>query len=63
MNDRTAEKHELLSENELRERNNALRLLFQEWLADESGYDEATWPVVKRLIEENALSSRSPFCD
>jgi hypothetical protein len=40
----------------------ALRLL-EEWVADESGSDEATWPVVKRVIEENRLSYRQRFDD
>ena len=40
----------------------AIRLL-AEWMADESGYDEKTWPKVKRAIEENRLSSRSRFND
>jgi excisionase family DNA binding protein len=40
----------------------ALRLL-EEWMADESGYDEQTWPVVKRVIEENRLSHRKAFDD
>lgn len=38
----------------------AIRLL-QTWLADESGYDEKTWELVKNLIEKNRLSNRSKF--
>jgi len=38
----------------------AIRLL-QEWMADESGYDEEVWPVVKKAIEENRPSYRSRF--
>ncbi|HEY1012223.1 MAG TPA: hypothetical protein VGE07_05910 [Herpetosiphonaceae bacterium] len=30
----------------------------ERWLADDSGYDEATWPLVERLIAENRLSER-----
>lgn len=37
--------------------------LLRGWLADESGYDEETWPVVKRAIEENRLSYRKRFRD
>ena len=40
----------------------ALRLL-AEWLADETGYDEQVWPIVKRAIEENRLSARKRFSD
>ncbi len=32
-----------------------------EWLTDESGYDEETWPKVKAALEEDRLSSRSLF--
>ncbi len=38
----------------------AIRLL-RDWMADESGYDEATWPLVKRTIEANRLSARPRF--
>lgn len=34
----------------------ALELL-QEWLSDESGYDEATWPRLKQALEENRSSA------
>ena len=46
-----------------RQRNEAARRLLQEWLADESGYDEEVWPQVKQLIEENRLSPRKRFSD
>ena len=46
-----------------RQKNEAARRLLQEWLADESGYDEEVWPKVKRLIEDNRLSPRKRFCD
>jgi hypothetical protein len=55
---------ELLNYQEsLPERNEALMLLLHEWLEDESGYEEATWPIIKQLIEENALSNRRRFSD
>lgn len=38
----------------------AIRLL-DEWLADESGYDEQAWPIVKQAIEDNRLSYRKRF--
>jgi len=46
-----------------RQKNEAARRLLQEWLADESGYDEEVWPKVKQLIEDNRLSPRRRFCD
>jgi hypothetical protein len=46
-----------------RQKNEAARRLLQEWLADESGYDEEIWPKVKQLIEDNRLSPRKRFCD
>ena len=35
--------------------------LIAEWLADESGYDEKNWSIVKKAIEENRLSYRRRF--
>jgi len=46
-----------------RHKNEAARRLLQEWLADDSGYDEEVWSEVKQLIEENRLSPRKRFCD
>jgi len=40
----------------------AIRLL-QAWLADESGYDEKAWELLKKTIEENRLSNRKRFDD
>jgi hypothetical protein len=37
--------------------------LLEEWLADESGYDEQVWDSVKKSIEENRLSERRKFDD
>jgi hypothetical protein len=40
-----------LSEQEVqRQKNEAARRLLQEWLADDSGYDEDVWPEVKQLL-------------
>jgi hypothetical protein len=44
-----------------KEKNEAVIRLLDEWLADESGYDEQTWPALKAGIEENRLSSRRRF--
>jgi hypothetical protein len=46
-----------------RQTNEAARRLLQEWLTDDSGYDEEVWPKVKLIIEENRLSPRKRFCD
>ncbi len=27
--------------------------LLDEWMADESGYDEETWPLIKERLQEN----------
>lgn len=40
------------------QKNNAAIRLLQEWLSDESGYDEEYWPFIKNVIEENRLSER-----
>lgn len=37
--------------------------LMDEWLKDESGYDEATWPELKKSLEKNRLSDRRLFSD
>ncbi len=41
---------------------NAIRLL-QEWMADDSGYDEKIWESLKNNIEENRISERKRFHD
>lgn len=38
----------------------AIRLL-QDWMADESGYDEKVWDTLRRTIEANRLSDRRRF--
>jgi hypothetical protein len=38
----------------------AIRLL-DEWMADESGYDEETWPELKAALDRDRLSSRRLF--
>lgn len=37
--------------------------LLDEWLDDDSGYDERMWPSIKEAIESNRLSSRKRFSD
>jgi hypothetical protein len=44
-----------------RVRNQAAIRLLTGWLADESGYDERTWPVVKQALQENRPSYRALF--
>ena len=39
----------------------ALNALLDEWMADESGYDEATWPKLQAALERDRLSSRELF--
>jgi len=51
----TTEEHAGQSENVIR--------LLDEWMADESGYDEQTWPELKAALERNRLSSRHLFDD
>jgi len=46
-----------------RAKNDAALRLLRQWLADESGYDEKTWPIVERAIEENSPSYRRRFSD
>ena len=48
---------------EQRVKNRAAVRLLRKWMADESGYDEKTWPIVKKAIEENRLSHRKRFND
>lgn len=44
-------------------RNAAARKLLQTWLADESGYEEETWPLLKQVLEDNRSGSRKLFRD
>jgi hypothetical protein len=37
--------------------------LLDEWLVDESGYDEETWPQLKAALERDRLSYRNRFVD
>jgi hypothetical protein len=40
-----------------------LMKLIKSWLDDESGYDEETWPWLKKALEEDRLSARRQFRD
>ena len=40
----------------------ALQLL-RTWLADDTGYDEQTWPALKQTMEAQRLSDRRLFDD
>ena len=35
--------------------------LINEWLTEDSGYDQTVWPILQQRIEENRLSSRPRF--
>ena len=35
--------------------------LLDDWLGDQSGYDEATWPELKASLDRDRLSSRKLF--
>jgi hypothetical protein len=41
-----------------RQRNATARQLLHAWLADESGYDEETWPCLKQALEANRSGQR-----
>lgn len=43
--------------------NQAALHLIEEWLVDDSGYDEEVWPILQELIEQNRLSSRRRFSE
>ena len=47
----------------LKTKNEKTIALLDEWLADESGYDERVWSKLKENIESNRLSERNRFDD
>jgi hypothetical protein len=49
------------SDDHLRVRNARALELVREWLADESGYDEEVFPVLKAELEADRLSFRRRF--
>ena len=46
-----------------RQRNATARQLLRAWLADESGYDEETWPRLKQALEISRSGHRRLFRD
>jgi hypothetical protein len=48
-------------QHKLTERQQQLLHQLDEWLSDDSGYDEETWPKLKDALEQDRLSSRSLF--
>lgn len=48
---------------DLMARNRAVFRLLNEWLADESGYDEETWPELKAALQANRSSGRRLFSE
>ena len=47
---------DLALEADHRRRSNAVLALLDEWSADESGYDEETWPKIKEALNESRRS-------
>jgi len=39
----------------------AVIALLDQWLQDESGYDEETWPELKEALDRDRLSERKLF--
>jgi len=53
--------HRDMNEDERRRRHDALAHLLDEWMADESGYDEETWPALMEALDRDRPSSRKLF--
>ena len=53
----------LRSPEELRRCAENVERLLDKWMADETGYDEETWPELKKALEEDRLSPRRLFDD
>ncbi len=51
----------LVEDREIENRNRETLRIIQEWIKDDSGYDEKVWPTVKKNINENRLSLRPRF--
>ena len=56
---------DLALEADFRRRSNTVLALLDEWAADESGYDEETWPKIKEALDESrrAADARVLFPD
>ena len=50
-------------ENQTERQGGGLDRLLDEWLADESGYDEEAWPELKEALDRDRLSYRRLFVD
>jgi excisionase family DNA binding protein len=50
-------------ETDRQERAQRLARALDEWMADESGHDEAMWPRLKAVLEQDRLSARRLFSD
>lgn len=48
---------------ETRARLERITALLDEWMADETGYDEETWPDLKEVLDRDRPSSRRLFVD
>ena len=48
-------------EAEVEKRNRAALGLLEEWLADDTGYDERVWPELKKALEEDRPRARRLF--
>ena len=46
-----------------RYRNRAARQYLHAWLADESGYDEETWPLLRQALEEDRAPGQRRLFD
>ena len=46
---------------EQQKKNLAVIELLDEWMADDSGYDEENWPQIKKAIEENTIGGRKVY--
>jgi hypothetical protein len=54
---------EVVQEEVSRESSEEAILLLEGWLADESGYDEETWPELKEALDQDRPSDRKLFVD
>lgn len=50
-----------VAERQLRKQAKRAIELLESWSRDDSGYDEQTWPKLKRALERQRLSSRRLF--
>lgn len=59
----TAELFRQVDRATLRRRNAKVRQLIQTWLNDESGYEEETWPLLKRRLNRNRAGGQRKLYD